>query len=134
DVAALAGAEGAEECRGDGEARGDPGEIIDDRESHARGRTAGLTGQVEEASLGLGQVIVAWPPGARTAAAVPREMCADEAFVDVSQVRVGDPKLGGLVAPEIVDHGIRLGGEPPQRGIARGVADIENDAPFGAIE
>ena len=70
------------------------------------GGAVGLAGQLHQAGLGLHQEVVARPVGALVAAAIGRDVQADDRGLEVPQARIVDAELGRLRAAQVVDHAV----------------------------
>ena len=119
DVHADAGLARLDDAGEQAERRRQAGHQVDDRQAVARRRAVGLAGHRHVAGLGLHQVVVAGPGAARAAAAVGRQVGADDARVGVLQRRVVEAELGRQVAAQVVEHGVGAGDQALEHRHAR---------------
>ena len=81
------------------------GHKVDHGETKAGGRSAGLTRYRQEATLGLHEVVIAWPISPVIVPSISRNMGANDIRFDRFQRVVIQPHFCGLTATEIVpDH------------------------------
>jgi hypothetical protein len=100
---------GALDQRGQDRGRGRvAGEHVDDGHADLRRRPVGLAGDRHQAALGLEDEVVAGPVVAEAA-----DRAVDQLRVLARELLVpGAEPLGGA-GPEVLDHDVRVAGEPP---------------------
>ena len=122
------------ERQGDALRRHHRGGEIGDRGADARGRTAGVAGQVHQPGLALHDQVVAGPSGIGTAAAEARDRTVDEPRMPRRHRFVVEPEPRHGARPEVLDQDIGTPEQPPQHRLPLLALQVEGATALAAVD
>ena len=107
---------------------------VDEREAALRGWLVGPAGELHPAGQPLHRVVVASLPRPRACHPEAGQRDADEARVEVLEVREAEAQLLRLVAAQVRDHGVRDPDEVLEHAPRLGMPQIERERALVPVE